>query len=55
MVTGDAENHQLNFRLCRRTMMLDSFRDEPAIKYEIEKKKYTGVVFVKNSSMIKLE
>ena len=54
MVTVDAENHQLNFRLCRRTMMLDSFRDEPAIN-EIEKKKYTGVVFVKNSSMIKLE
>ena len=34
--------------------MLDSFRDEPAIN-EIEKKKYTDVVFVKNSSMIKLE
>ena len=55
MVTDDAENHQLSFGLCRRAMMLDSFKDEPALKYEIEKKKYTGVVFVKNSSMIKLE
>ena len=40
MVTDDAENHQLSFGLCRRAMMLDSFKDEPALKYEIEKKKY---------------
>ena len=36
-------------------MRMDSSKDKPAIKYEIEKKKYTGVVFVKNPPIIKLE
>ena len=34
---------------------LDSSRDEPAIRYEIEQKKYTGVVCAKGPLMIKLE
>ena len=35
--------------------MLDSSRDEPAIRYEIEKKKYIGVVCAKGPPRIKLE
>ena len=35
--------------------MLDSSKDELAIRYDIEKKKYTSVVFVKHPSMIKLD
>ena len=34
---------------------LDSSRDEPTIRYEIEKCGHTGVVFAKYPSMIKLE
>ena len=35
--------------------MLDSSRDEPAIRYEIEKCGYIGVVFAKHPPMIKLK
>ena len=34
---------------------LNSSRDEPTIRYEIEKCGHTGVVFAKYPSMIKLE
>ena len=34
---------------------MDSSRDEPAMRHEIKKYRYTGVVFAKHSSMIKLE
>ena len=34
---------------------MDSSRDKPAIRYEIEQKKYTGVVYAKGTLMIKLE
>jgi len=34
---------------------LDSSKGKPAIRYEIKKKKYTGVVFAKHPPMIKLE
>ena len=34
---------------------LDSSRDEPAIRYEIEKCEYTNVVYAKHPPMIKLE
>ena len=34
---------------------MDSSRDEPAIRYEIEKYGYTGVVFAKHPPMTKLE
>ena len=53
--TDDAENHQLSSCLCRWMIRMDSSRDEPAIRYEIEKKKLTGMVFSKNPPMIKLE
>ena len=39
----------------RWTKVLDSYRDEPTIRYEIEKKKYTGVVYAKRPLMIMLE
>ena len=34
---------------------MDSSRDEHAIRYEIKKKKYTGVVCAKGTPMIKLK
>ena len=34
---------------------LDSSKDEPAIRYEIEKYGYIGVVFAKHPQIIKLE
>ena len=34
---------------------LDSSKDEPAIRYEIEKYGYIGVVFAKHPPIIKLE
>ena len=39
----------------RWTKALDSFRDKPVIRYEIEKWEYTDVVFAKHAPMIKLE
>ena len=39
----------------RWTKVLDSYRDKPTIRYEIEKKKYTGVVYAKGPLMIMLE
>ena len=35
--------------------MLDSSRNEPAIRYKIEKYEYTGVVFSKHPLIIKLK
>ena len=35
--------------------LLASFRDEPAIRYEIDKYGYNSVVFAKHPPMIKLE
>ena len=55
MVYENAEKRQLSSHLCRRTMALDSSRDEPSMRYEIEIKKYTGMEFAKNPLIIKLE
>lgn len=34
---------------------MDSSKEEPVIRYEIEKEKYTSMVFAKNPPMIKLK
>ena len=39
----------------RWTKLLASSKDKPAIRYEMEKKKYTSVAFAKHPPIIKLE